>query len=303
MRYAAIINPAAAHGRVGRRLAEFRALLKSVEIRITEGRGHATELARELADRDAVVAVGGDGTVHEVALGLLEAKANAALAVVPAGTGNDLAHALGYPSRPAEAIAALEGARRAAMDCGMAVLDANTASPVPFFNNVGLGFDAQASFHANSYKHLPGPLAYIAGVLRALGSWSGPQARIEVDGKHESIPLMFATVANGSRTGGLFRLTPAASLFDGALDVCTVRFVRKGRALVVAPLTLTGSHVKLEEVHVRTGSVIRVDVASAVPVHADGEIITRACRRMDCWVLAGALPVLVPADGRSRRGR
>lgn len=306
MHLVAIINPAAAHGRVGRRIEEIRSLFRSrpagtAEIRVTEGRGHATELAHAVADRDVVVAVGGDGTVHEVALGLLGAEGRAALGIVPVGTGNDLAHALGYRGRPADAVAALDRSRRATMDCGMAVLDGNTATPVPFFNNVGLGFDALASFHAVAYKHLPGPLAYGAGVLRALTSWTGPQARIEVDGAVESIPLMFATVANGTRTGGLFRLTPGASLFDGVLDVCTVRYVRPARALLVAPRTLNGSHVRLDEVRVRTGVRIRIDVSEAVPVHADGEIVSRGCRRMDCWVVAGALPVLVPS--RDRAGR
>jgi len=149
-------------------------------------------------------------------------------------------------------------------------------------------------------------MAYVVGVIRALATWKGPQARVEVDGVVHDTPLMFATVGNGTRSGGLFRLTPTASPFDGLLDVCTVRFVPPGRALLVAPRTVNGSHGRLEDVLLRTGSRVRIDCSAGVPVHADGEIVATACRRLDAWIVAGALPVLVPGPGhhtRSARSR
>ena len=213
MRFAIIFNPTANAGQSERRWQSAAARLTECqadfELFRTQEAGHATRLARRLAaDFDAVVAGGGDGTVQEVAAGLLASERSVPLGILPLGTGNDLVKPLGIPLRPYEAVDVLLKSEPAAIDYGSYECRMNDGHCVQgiFVNALGVGFDAQvaaatadrvtsarkasackasadeASDRRNSaHSQLPGFLAYLSSAVRALRTWQSPTVTISAD--------------------------------------------------------------------------------------------------------------------------
>lgn len=211
---------------LGREAAEDRRLAEAV--RALEGRGFELErrvisddapaeaLARAAAEagREAVVACGGDGTLHEVARGVLAAGAPCAVGVVPFGTGNDFAGAAGVPDAPAEALELVAARDPVPIDVG--VCDGRA-----FVNVASGGFPAQITSEVDSgVKSLLGRFSYaLTGLARVTGERSGEPVRLRwPDGDWEG-PLFGFAVGNGRRAGGGFQVCPRALLDDGLLDV------------------------------------------------------------------------------------
>lgn len=307
MRCIAILNPASDHGRTGKRRAQVTAALRSAgladEIWLTEHPGHAVVLARQAATQaDAVIAVGGDGTIQEVSRGLIESGRPVPMGVMPLGTGNDFVKMLGIP-RPLDAAAlALKTAVPQAVDYGLVRWrEAGAWHEQPFINAVGAGFDAQAAIEANAFKGLPGITGYLAAVMRTLWRWESPQVQIagrslpdEPLERFYDGPLLLVTIGNGISSGGMFRLTPQASITDGLLDVCLVQAVSKSRILQVIPRVIQGAHASAQEVHVHRVTTITISADAGLPVHADGEILARHAQNIEINVVSGGLSVLKP---------
>ncbi len=306
MRITAILNPAARNGTAGRRRAKleaaFRAAGLPVRWAMTEGPGHGAALARAAAQTsDAVIAVGGDGTVHEVGRGLIEGGGSAALGVVPFGTGNDFARALRMPGSARAAIRALAHAEIVAVDYGrVRWREESDVREEVFVNAMGLGFDARAADEGARTKRLPGLSAYLLAVFRALRRRVEPGARLFVGTpEHPGAPLfdgklLFVTAGNGFSSGGGFRLTPRASLTDGLLEVLVVEAAPTRRILSILPFALWGRHLGFREAHAHRVPAFFAELAVGVPLHADGEVLSRAARRIAVEVAPGGLRVLVP---------
>lgn len=297
-----IINPAAAHGRVGSKKREIGSrILESfpgARVLWTTGPRHATELAavtsRVSTPGTVVVACGGDGTVHEVATGLVEAAGPAALAVLGIGTGNDLARSLGMGRGLDAGLEALGRSRLGRMDYLRVTTD-RMDGPRMAFNNVGAGFDAHASELGTRYKGLPGSMGYTAGIFHALVTWDGPSAVARVHGKETRVDLMFVTVGNGHSSGGGYLLTPDANPFDGWLDACLVSRLGALRSLRMMPRTRKGTHQEEPEVTMLRGTWFEFESDRPVPLHCDGEVLPGGCRRLRIEVVPSALPVYAPA--------
>jgi YegS/Rv2252/BmrU family lipid kinase len=200
-------------------LAAVRGRFGRVPVYPVAAPGEAEALAAELAGEvDVLVVFGGDGTVHEVANGLpLPAGADGPLvALLPAGTGNDLARALGLPPDPVAAARALAGGRPRPVD----MLD---CGPRRAANGVNAGFAAAATdVLSRRVKRALGPAAYVAGGLRAgLRPPTWP-ARVEVDGRVVDGEALAVVVGNGGSFGGGRWLLPDADVGDGLLDVLVV---------------------------------------------------------------------------------
>lgn len=313
MRYAFILNPAARSGRavrLRRPLAEgCRARGMAARFAETRAPGDADALAAALAvEADVVVAVGGDGTVSEVAAGLLWAgRTRAALGVVPAGTGNDFAAHFGLPARIPAALDVLRAARRAPLD----VLHLRGASDGPdgprpwarvVVNGLGIGFDAAAAAGAARFKRFGGHLAYLASVLTLLRTWQAPPVRVALAeapaGPPRPLwegPAFLIEIGNGSSVGGGFRLTPAADPADGRLDVCLVREVPVRRVLQLLPRVFWGGHVGAPEVTMARGTRVTVEaLGPLLPAHLDGEDLPGGLRRLDVSLLPGVLSLVTP---------
>jgi YegS/Rv2252/BmrU family lipid kinase len=182
-----------------------------VEIRYTEFKGHAAQIARQAVEKgvDVVVAVGGDGTVNEIARSLIHT--NTALGIIPCGSGNGLARHLFIPMNP-------DGALQVLSTCTIEALDYGMINDTPFFCTCGLGFDAfVSSKFAQSERR--GLLTYIDNTLREGLRYKPDTYEIEIDGETQHYKAFLIACANASQYGNNVFIAPQASMSDGLMDV------------------------------------------------------------------------------------
>ncbi len=238
-----ICNPVAGNGASSAALVEVRSILDSLGVdydaRLTQYPLHATELAREGAQGGygLICAIGGDGTVREVALGLL--GTGIPMGIVPCGTGNDFVRPLGIPTDIEAAVdILLNGCNRA--------VDAGAANEQRFVNVAGFGFDVDVLDHVEHYKKkIPnGQLAYLAGLLRAIVKPTLRKTVITIDdGEPFTKNALLVAAGNGSHFGGGMMVTPLADPSDGLLDICIIHDTEFPKMLAVLPKFLKGKHL------------------------------------------------------------
>ena len=182
-----------------------------VKIWYTEFKGHAARIAHKAVEEDinVVVAVGGDGTVNEVARCLIHTKT--ALGIIPCGSGNGLARHLFIPMNP-------EGALQVLSTCAIEALDYGMINDTPFFCTCGMGFDAFVSSRfAKSERR--GLLTYIDNTLREGLRYRPDTYEIEIDGEKQHYKAFLIACANASQYGNNVFIAPQASMSDGLMDV------------------------------------------------------------------------------------
>lgn len=310
MRTLFVLNPAAAHGRAASRwqsmIAEVRAGagFASTEVWHTRGRGHGAELARRgLAQGfEAIVAVGGDGTLSEVAHGYLTApeleRARAIVGTWPVGSACDTARRLGLePGGGPEKLLAMLAARKVRrLDVGRVhYTGERDAGGCRYFVNIAaLGLAGEVARRVErSGKPFGGRWSYLLASLRALFSARPDLVELVIDGRREPpTPLHLAVVANSSTFGGGMRIAEGADMQDGQLDLITVGGLPKWRLLLNFPKIYKGSHLGVEGV--RRTLVRRVEASAQTPVwlNIDGEALGRLPAVFE--ILPAALPFLVP---------
>ncbi|HPF34142.1 MAG TPA: diacylglycerol kinase family lipid kinase [Candidatus Krumholzibacteria bacterium] len=291
---AVVLNPISGRDRDRPDPEELRRALaragRDAELLHTAGAGHGRELARAAAERhDLVVAVGGDGTVGEVAAGL--AGSGASLAVLPTGSGNDFARGLGLRSLD-DGLTALTGGRTRPLDLG-------EFAGRPFVNSCGLFLSGEASLRAARISRRWGGLRYSLATLPLVGRYRAPRARWTFpDGTPEPRDLdgrwTLAEVGNGALCGGGFRLTPLADPGDGRLDFCLVRRVGLWDLLRTLPKAVTGDHLGHPRVHYPRAASAVLESEEPLAVHWDGEPDRLPAGRHEFRLRAGALRVIVP---------
>jgi diacylglycerol kinase (ATP) len=267
MKVAIIVNPVSGKGRSLGVLPKVVAWCRKegVEFRLFtttrpgDGVGQA-RLAR-IAGYERIVILGGDGTVNEVGQVLL--GTNAILGVLPGGSGNDFLKMLSKKN-------SLEEAMRIAFLGEPHEVDVGTANGRPFFNVVGIGFDARVALKAMRSR-LPGFPGYIWAVFKALRNHRPLPLEIELDQLKFSENVTLVSVGNGRSSGGGFYLTPRAKLDDGLFDICIMGFFPRSKVFNVLPRALKGTHVRLDGVRVYRSRRILVRSAEGFPVHIDGE--------------------------------
>lgn len=236
---------------------------------------HATEMAEKAASQGykKVVAVGGDGTIHEVVNGLMAVpeEIRPALGIVPIGTGNDFAFAMNITKDPEIALRQVFSGNMHPIDIG-SVQD-ETARKEYWVNTLGMGFDAAVNIHSRNVPIFQGFMIYFLAVFRTMIQNYYPfKIQYNIDGvENEKKTLMF-TVANGKREGGGFLLAPNASQTDGLLNFTHVDIISRFSMLSAIPYFLKGTHADLNYVH--TGTCQKVTINSDLPlwIHTDGEI-------------------------------
>jgi len=291
-----ILNPTAGRGAGGSSRLEsvvaraFRAQGWAVDVVRTERPGHAQELAATAVSAGArhVVAVGGDGTVHEVANGLLQADGDAVLGVIPTGSGNDFAKILGmHGYDPVRAVARLVTARSRRLDAGR-VLDEW------FVNSVGFGFSPAVVRTRNTMHHLRGFLSYLVPIIRTFFKFEPPLFDIAAPGFRERGYMMLIEVCNGTTSGGSYRFAPDADPADGKLDVCLIRRVSLPRFLIAIPRVMRGTHIGMREVAViKTAKLVVRSPEQPLVVHVDGELREPGSNECTVTLERGRLNVLV----------
>lgn len=289
-----LVNPAAGGGRAHRIAGPVGELLagagRPVEVVISRGPGHLAEAAAAAArdGRPVVVALGGDGTLSEVAAGLLEeGSGRTALAPVPVGTGNDFVKTAGIPRdwrAACRGIVAGGTARK---------VDAGRVNGRWFINGVGIGLDAAVAVGADRFKASAGVLGYVAGFAGTL--WRGPvcpAARLRWDGGESEGRVSLVTVCNGQYVGGLFHIAPQASLDDGRLSLVWADALTRAQVLRYAPRVIRGTHLALPIAHSAEATRVEVRVDEPLPVQADGEIIATGATSLSIEIVPGALALL-----------
>lgn len=304
-----VVNPTSAGGRgrkAGRRILEAIAGSFPVRVRFTKSPGHASRLAADAVAGGAsrVLVVGGDGTVHEVAAGLLRSGRDELppVAVHPVGTGNDFFRMTRGGRRPEDALALLRDGVVERFDVGRVRWEGGERT---FVNLLGLGVDVDVLRRRSKYARLPGLAQYLVAFLDAVAGFRPPDVRIDAKGGASgnggnatlSGPVTLATITVGPSIGGGFMISPEARASDGQLDLCRVAALNWRQAVGLAPRAIRGTHGASE--HVTLGRLVEAVVrpADAEPIHfeLDGELVPTPARELRIQVMPGALPVLVPA--------
>ena len=293
-----IVNPTAGRGKAGRQVPEIKRLLGAGAAdwkwRFTEKSGDAQVLARSAADAGArlVVAVGGDGTLHEVMNGVL--GSGAIVGLIPYGTGNDFARSLGLYGSLETACKTLTSGVIRNVDVG--VIDGEgTGGPRHFLVLAGTGYDARTAQTVNSgIRFLSGPLAYVWGAVLTLWRFTPFALTLTLDGAPpRRLKAMFVSFANAETTGGGMKIAPGAKVDDGCLDICLVAAVSKPTLLYNLTQIFSGRHLRSSAVSMHKAKRLTVDADPPQPLLVDGEVAGTTPATIT--LLPGALPFLVPA--------
>ncbi|MEX0980314.1 MAG: diacylglycerol kinase family protein [Gemmatimonadota bacterium] len=306
-----ILNPASSNGG-GKRLGPMlRSRLEqrgiAHEIVLSREAGHVAKLARDAA-RDGVrriLAVGGDGTIHEIANGLLEAGVPPpAVAILPVGTGNDFYRMIGRPPREGRrgidaALDTLQHGLPTRFDVGVVRWEGGESY---FVNFLGVGVDVEVLRRRARFQWLPGITQYLAALLSAVTRFQPVHLHIDVDDDEriEERALLCA-VTVGPSVGGGFMLSPDARPDDGLLDLCLVGRLGALQILRYIPKVIRGKHKDLDEVTLRQFQRLRLATGGAEPMffQLDGDLRTEAVPWLDIEIRAGALPILMPVPDRA----
>lgn len=280
-----LVNPSAGNGR-GRRVSDAvvaRLRARGADVATIEGRtpGDAMDSAKRAVQSgaDVLVAVGGDGLVN-LALQAV-AQTPTALAVAPAGTGNDFARLLGVPlDDPSSAADVVLEKRRRAVDLGL-------VQGRWFATVLSSGFDSLVTERANRMRWPTGPLRYNLAMMLELTRLRQIPYRIELDDTTFELDATLVTVGNGPAYGGGMAICPGAKLDDGLLDVTVVRASSRTRLVRLSPTLYRGTHVSLPEVDTYRARTVSLSAPRMV-AYADGE---RFC----------ALPVRIESVPRAVR--
>ena len=293
-----LANPAAGGGAAGRELAAIvtaaRQWWPDLSVATTTGPGEAGAIARDAAARGVsdIIIMGGDGTIHEAANGILSLplEQRPHLGVVPIGTGNDFARLVGTSRKSAaDALELLaDGSRR--------VFDVGLAWGEYFVNSLGLGLDAAVAARVPSYRHLWRPLVYPAAVMSAYFKFRPLPVEITWDSELFAEPLYCLEVGIGVSAGGGFYLTPDAKPDDGVFDVCLVRPLNHWGFVTRMPSALWGGHVRFKEVRMLRTSRLNVAAAEPLLAHFDGETRNPGSNSIEIELIPSALPVLASSE-------
>lgn len=299
------MNPAAAAGRAAERLAPHLATLRArgleATLQPTHAPGHATTLARDGAasgQYDVVVAAGGDGTAREVASGVLLSPApTTPVAVLPLGTGNDLAH-VACPGGIPAAVAALLGGRTRAFDaievtCRRDGHEHRTHALC--FAAVGLAADV-VRLTTPAVKRWFGPrLCYSVGFFRALAGYRAFPATAVCDGREFRDDFLLICAGNTSHAGGrMMHLSPGARPDDGKLNLSLIRATSRVEVAGQFVRLLRGTHVRHRKATYFPAQEVSVDSPQPAGLQLDGDCIGTTPARFR--VREGALRLVVAAD-------
>ena len=278
-----IVNPVAGGGSTERRWPRIQQLLLQhleFEVAFSQYAGHAIELAQKAREQNysRVICVGGDGTLHEVANGLMAGSLDLPLpelGVVPAGTGADFARSVDVPQRIEQACARLANPRVLVSDLGtVTYADRDGPRQRYFVNAAGLGFDAEVVRRRDGFtRHMKGTVPYLVSVATTLLGYINKNVTVELDGVSDTRRVNALVMAIGRFFGGGMRIAPNAALDDGYFDVVTLGDVGRLELVYNIPGVYRGTHLRNPKVKVERARLVRVESQQPVLIQADGELL------------------------------
>jgi diacylglycerol kinase (ATP) len=307
-----IVNPKSAAGSTRDRWSAIASDLRThfgpFNVAFTKGPGDGIELARRAAEngRDFVIACGGDGTINEIANGILRSGKDVEFGVFPSGTGGDFRRTLGMPNGTREAARALRTGRTESIDVGkVGYIDHDGKPAERFFLNV-TSFGLAASIiervkSDTSLSWLPldsvrGRASFALSTLQEVIALGATTVRVRIDDKDETmLQTVNFCIANARYFGGGMKIAPAAKLNDGFLDVINIGDINTAKIILNAYTLYRGTHLDLREV--KDTLVKRVEARplnedQEVHIEVDGELLGRLPATYE--VVPGALQVRVP---------
>lgn len=252
----------------------------------TEYAGHASKLAEEAANKnfDVIVAVGGDGTMNEVAAKVVEN--NKILGIIPFGSGNGLARFLKIPINPKKAIQVIN----------KFIIQKNDIAKLNnkyFFNMAGIGFDAHISsvFANNKSRGLKG---YVQLGLKEIISYKAKPYEIEIDGVKHNQKAFAISIANSSQYGNNVYISPNSSLTDGLLEICIIKPFPLYKLPLLAYQMLNKKTDQSQMVEIISGKNIKIKRPEVDPIHLDGEALLMD-EEINIQIIPSSLNVIINA--------
>ena len=267
-KYCFIVNTKSGRGSAKKnvKLIEDFASLNNIKYKIyyTEYPKHATSLAQQSIREgsDIRVAVGGDGTAHEVANAII--GTNSVLGILPCGSGNDFPKSVGVPLN-------LLGALENLVEFNIKEVDVGYIKDRFFINGIGFGMDGAVSHRFSKYRLIRGEIGYIWGAVIEALSYPGFRAEIAIPDWRFNGNILLSGASNGSYHGGKFQLAPNAKIDDGLLDVYVFKNMPRLSRLIKIPKVLNGKHLLLNEVYIKGSPFMEITLERPVPAHMDGE--------------------------------
>ncbi len=267
-----VANPTAGDGKAGRLIGRVAKILSEIgvdhEIRVSGSAAEMEQLARDAGEQGAaiVAVLGGDGSVNLVVNGLF--GSGSALAVLPAGTGDDFAKGIGAGK--------LDAATRLLADPKTVDVDlievAAGAEIRRYINVAGTGFDSAVEEVASAMRRRLGARGHYAlATIKTLSRFVPAGFHLEIDGRSLDVDAMLVVVGNSFAYGGGMRVLPQASVVDGELDVCVVSAMSKGAFLRAFPKVYVGKHATHPKVTMLKGRELKIEANRKMLVFADGE--------------------------------
>lgn len=296
-----IVNPNADLGRAWRKASDLRPIVEEFGGADWSGTvypTHAVELARQAAldGYELIIAVGGDGTVHEIINGLMQVplEQRPKLGIVPLGSGNDFSHAMGMDPHPAFALRQVFTGQPKRIDVGR-LLDGHGRQEY-FDNTLGIGFDATVTIRSRNFSMVRGFLIYFIAVLQTIIlNHDAPRMQVATDRETWDEEMLMLVLCNGGREGGGFLVAPDARIDDEVLHYAGVRRVSRPMMIRLVPEVMRGTHGKFSQV--RMGQFTRMSLQADRPlyIHIDGEIFAGFgvdVRKLDIEIFPGAIEVI-----------
>lgn len=292
-----IVNPSSANGATGRNWArtasDLREHFGAFQVVFTKAHGDGREIAKReaLNGRSFLIACGGDGTLSEVANGILEAGTNTELGVLPSGTGGDFRRTLEMPTRVAEAAKILREGQTKRIDVGrVEYLNHEGANETRYFLNVAsfglagavienLKNDSSVSvpFISSITRALGGKVAYAAAAAQAAMTMKRPMVRLCVDDKAATnLTVTNLCIANARFFGGGMKIAPDALLDDGKFDVVSIGDLSALEIFTNGYKLYLGKHLSMQQVaHIRAARIVAqpFNESEIIKLEADGELI------------------------------
>ncbi|HEX9332577.1 MAG TPA: diacylglycerol kinase family protein [Anaerolineales bacterium] len=296
-----ILNPMADMGNAWRVARDLRSITEQhggVDWSGTVYPGHAIDLAKQAGEQgyDMVIAMGGDGTVHEVINGVMKVSAEKrpVLGVVPVGSGNDFAHAIGAPTKSDHALVCALDGEASTVDLGL--MTDERGKKEYFDNTIGIGFDAVVTIRSHNLPLLRGFMMYLTAVIQTIFLNHDPiTMQIETEDQKWEQSNLLLTMCNGPREGGGFMIAPEAKIDDGILHYAIIKNVSRLMMFRLVPEVMKGTHGRFKQVMM--GSCKRMSVSADRPmyIHTDGEIFSgfgTDVRKVTFEVLPNSLKVV-----------
>lgn len=301
---------AAAAARVKRFFESYENATESFELVLTKEPLDAVRIASQASDKDTVIALGGDGVIHEVVNGLMaiEKERRPRLGIIPMGSGNDFARTLGMTfNNPDAALAELLGSSTRTIDLGLVSSDLTPEGPVPgspgtyFMETLSFGIDAAIAIDTTRRRaegtNTEGSALFLTSSIKVVAAGSaGYPCRAVIDGEEPlDLNTLVFTIQNGPTYGGGFRICPTATPNDGKLELCfNVKKPSVPRLLFLLALARLGRHTHSRVVRLRDARTVSVDFTErACPCQIDGEEYLG--NHFEMRIVPQALNVIVPA--------